>query len=58
MTTKEKFNSPKVTSLGKIKKTARIAGLLYLLHFVFFYIADNGVHYTAVSPLDAASVSP
>jgi hypothetical protein len=55
MTTKEKLNSPKVTSLGKIKKTARIAGLLYLLHFVFFFIADNGVHYTAVSPLDAAA---
>ena len=55
MTTKEKINSPKVTSLGKIKKTARIAGLLYLLHFVFFFIADNGVHYTAVSPLDAAA---
>jgi hypothetical protein len=55
MTTKEKINSPKVTSLGKIKKTARIAGLLYLLHFVFFFIADNGVHYTAVSPLEPAA---
>lgn len=55
MTTKEKINSPKFTSLGKIKKTARIAGLLYLLHFVFFFVADNGVHYTAVSPLDAAA---
>ena len=54
MTAQEKINSPKVTSLGKIKKTARISGLLYLLHFVFFFIADNGVHYTAVSPLDAA----
>ena len=54
MTAQEKINSPKVTSLGKIKKAARIAGLLYLLHFVFFFIADNGVHYTAVSPLDAA----
>ena len=54
MTAQEKINSPKVTSLGKIKKIARIAGLLYLLHFVFFFIADNGVHYTAVSPLDAA----
>jgi len=57
MTTKEKINSPKFTSLGKIKKTARIAGLLYLLHFVFFFIADNGVHYTAVSPLDAAATA-
>ena len=55
MTAQEKINSPKVTSLGKIKKIARIAGLLYLLHFVFFFIADNGVHYTAVSPLDAAA---
>ena len=47
----------KETPLGKIKKTARIAGLLYLLHFVFFFIADNGVHYTAVSPLDAAAIA-
>jgi len=55
MITNGKINSPQVTSLGKNKKTARIAGLLYLLHFVFFFIADNGVHYTAVSPLDAAA---
>jgi len=47
------MNTNKETSHGKIKKTARIAGLLYLLHFVFFFVADNGVHYTAVSPLDA-----
>ena len=49
------MNTNKETSHGEIKKTARIAGLLYLLHFVFFFIADNGVHYTAVSPLDAAA---
>jgi len=57
MTTREKLNSTKETSHGTIKKTARIAGLLYLLHFATFFIADNGVHYTAVSPLDAAATA-
>jgi len=50
------MNTNKETSHGEIKKTARIAGLLYLLHFVFFFIADNGVHYTAVSPLDPVAI--
>jgi len=39
------------------KKTARIAGLLYLLHFVAFFLADNGVHPTAVGSLDAAATA-
>ena len=39
------------------KKTARIAGLLYLAHFVTFFLADNGVHYTAVGPVDAATTA-
>lgn len=43
-------------SSEKIKKTARMAGALYLAHFVAFFIADNGVHYTAVSPLDATAI--
>ena len=55
MTTSEKANSATGTSLGSIKKTARIAGLLYLAHFIAFFIADNGVHYTAVGSLDAAA---
>ena len=57
MTTKEKMKSTKGTSLGGIKKTARIAGLLYLSHFVAFFLADNGVHYTGVGPLDAAAIA-
>ena len=40
MTTKEKMNS--------LKKTARMAGFLYLAYFATFFFADNGVHYTAV----------
>lgn len=57
MTAREKINSPKGTSLGAIKKTARIAGLLYLAHFVTFFLADNGVHYTAVGTLDAGATA-
>jgi len=44
---KEKKNS--------IKRTARIAGLLYLAHFVTFFLADNGVHSTAVGSIDVAA---
>jgi hypothetical protein len=51
------MNTNKVTPFGTIQKTARIAGLLYLAHFVAFFIADNGVHYTAVSPIDAAGIA-
>ncbi len=49
MTTKEKMNS--------LKKTARMAGFLYLAHFVFFFLADNGVHSTAVGSVDAATIA-
>ena len=49
MTTKENINS--------LKKTARMAGFLYLAHFVTFFLADNGVHSTAVGPLDVATTA-
>ena len=49
MTAKEKTNS--------IKKTARIAGFLYLAHFVTFFFADNGVHSTAVGTVDFAAIA-
>ena len=49
MTTKEKMNS--------LKKTARMAGFLYLAHFVTFFLADNGIHSTAVGPLDVATTA-
>jgi hypothetical protein len=57
MASGEKMNSTMGTSLGSIKTTARIAGLLYLAHFILFFLADNGVHYTAVSPIDAAGTA-
>ena len=57
MTTGEKMNSTIGTSLGTVKNTARSAGLLYLAHFVAFFLADNGVHYTAVGPIDAAATT-
>ncbi len=40
-----------------IKRTARIAGLLYLAHFVTFFLADNGVHSTAVGSIDVAATA-
>ncbi|MFN2127371.1 MAG: DUF4386 domain-containing protein, partial [Anaerolineales bacterium] len=43
MTAKEKMNP---------KKIARLAGFLYLAHFVTFFLADNGVHSTAVGSVD------
>jgi len=46
VTTKEKMSS--------LKKNARIAGLLYLVYFVTFIFADNGVHSTVVGAGDAA----
>ena len=49
MTTKEKMNS--------LKKTARMAGFLYLAYFATFIFADNGVHYTAVGPGDVAAIA-
>ena len=45
MTAKEKMNP---------KKIARLAGFLYLAHFVTFFLADNGVHSTAVGSVDFA----
>jgi hypothetical protein len=49
MATTEKMNS--------VKKTARMAGLLYLAHFVAFFLADNGVHSTAVGSIDVATTA-
>ncbi|MCP4541371.1 MAG: DUF4386 domain-containing protein [Chloroflexi bacterium] len=43
--------------MNSINKTARMAGLLYLGHFVTFFLADNGVHYTAVEPIDGAAIA-
>jgi hypothetical protein len=45
------------TSLGTANRAARVAGLLYLAHFVAFFIADNGVHYTAVGPMTATTAN-
>jgi hypothetical protein len=39
------------------KKTARIAGFLYLLHFVAFFLADNGVHASPVGTIDFAATA-
>jgi len=49
MTTEEKMNST--------KKTARMAGFLYLAHFVTFFLADNGVHSTGVGSVDVAATA-
>jgi hypothetical protein len=49
MSTREKATS--------IKRTARLAGLLYLAHFVTFFLADNGVHSTAVGSVDVAATA-
>ena len=43
--------------MNATKRTARLAGLLYLAHFVAFFLADNGVHYTAVGPLDVSVIA-
>ena len=42
---------------NSIKRTARIAGFLYLVHFVTFFLADNGVHSTAVGSVDFAATA-
>ena len=39
------------------KRIARVAGVLYLAHFVCFFLADNGVHATAVGSIDVAAVT-
>jgi hypothetical protein len=36
---------------------ARVAGFLYLAHFVTFFLADNGVHSTAVGSIDVAATA-
>jgi len=43
--------------MSSLKKTARIAGFLYLAYFIAFFIADNGVHSTSVGAGDAAAVA-
>jgi hypothetical protein len=43
--------------MKSLKKTARMAGFLYLAYFVAFFFADNGVHYTAVGPGDVAATA-
>jgi len=43
--------------MNSLKKTARMAGFLYLAYFVTFFLADNGVHYTAVGPVDGAAMA-
>jgi hypothetical protein len=40
-----------------IRRTARIAGFLYLAHFVTFFLADNGIHSTAVGSIDVAATA-
>jgi len=49
MTTKGILSSP--------TKIARMAGFLYLAHFVTFFLADNGVHSTAVGSVDVAATA-
>jgi hypothetical protein len=48
-----------MSARGKMNpnKTARIAGLLYLAHFVTFFLAENGVHPSAVGSMDAAATA-
>ena len=41
--------------MKSINWTARMAGFLYLAHFVTFFFADNGVHSTAVGNVDFAA---
>ena len=43
--------------MNSINRTARLAGFLYLAHFVTFFFADNGVHYTAVESGDVAAIA-
>ena len=43
--------------MNSLKKSARTAGFLYLAYFVAFFVADNGVHYTAVGTDDLATIA-
>ena len=50
-------NAATESEMNSLKKTARIAGFLYLAYFVAFFIADNGVHSTSVGAGDATAVA-
>ena len=50
-------NAATEREMNSLKKTARIAGLLYLAYFVAFFIADNGVHSTSVGAGGAAAMA-
>ena len=43
--------------MDALKKKARLAGFLYLAYFILFFLADNGVHYTAVGTEDLVGVA-
>ncbi len=49
LTTQERINTH--------RKTARMAGFLYLAHFVTFFFADNGVHSTTVGSVDVEATA-
>ena len=43
--------------MNTLKKDARLAGFFYLVYFVLFFLADNGVHSTSVGTEHAAEVA-
>jgi hypothetical protein len=43
--------------MNALKKNARVAGFFYLLYFLLFFLADNGVHSTSVGTDTAAQVA-
>jgi hypothetical protein len=43
--------------MNTLKKDARLAGFFYLVYFMLFFLADNGVHSTSVGTGDAAEVA-
>ena len=43
--------------MNTLKKDARLAGFFYLVYFILFFLADNGVHSTSVGTGDAAEVA-
>lgn len=43
--------------MNTLKKNARLAGFFYLVYFVLFFLADNGVHSTSVGTGHAAEVA-
>jgi hypothetical protein len=42
--------------VNSVNKTARTAGFLYLAHFVAFFLAENGVHPSAVGSMDVVKM--